>query len=363
MNTVFAIDLGNKQTKLYDGKELYVMPSVLLPAKEVDSSFTIDGNGVEGAERFSVSNGEDYYWGQGILKYDKNQLVDSLNFDGRYSNEVFKQLAEFSLGKLGNGYDEARNGVMTVDVVIGLPSADFENEKIISQLKNQFVRQHLITVDKQPVTIKVEDLWVIPQSTGTIMNVFYGGIDFDNLTTMTKSQYEHLELLSDGVIGVVDIGGGTLLLDTLERGKLKTTERKQLEKGANSLYENIARVMAGSFNPDVHKIETLIRQGNSENGYAYKRSQNNIVDVTDTVMSEIKDWTTTIVRQIQSTFRNLSSMDELIVTGGGAEIIDRDLFAKNFDQTKVIFVNNPEVSNVQGFYVKGKQEQAKLANK
>lgn len=33
MTTVFAIDLGNKQTKMTDGNNTYVYPSVLLPEK------------------------------------------------------------------------------------------------------------------------------------------------------------------------------------------------------------------------------------------------------------------------------------------------------------------------------------------
>ena len=40
--TIFAIDLGNKQTKMTDGQHTYIYPSSLLQARKVDSGFSLD---------------------------------------------------------------------------------------------------------------------------------------------------------------------------------------------------------------------------------------------------------------------------------------------------------------------------------
>ncbi|WP_283548113.1 hypothetical protein [Ligilactobacillus salivarius] len=59
-----------------------------------------------------------------------------MSFDRRYENRIFVQLCEFSLAKLAQNYDEAKDGVLTVDYVMaGLPSADADNDDNVSKLK------------------------------------------------------------------------------------------------------------------------------------------------------------------------------------------------------------------------------------
>ncbi|WP_283548112.1 hypothetical protein [Ligilactobacillus salivarius] len=69
--TIFAIDLGNKQTKMTDGQHTYIYPSSLLQARKVDSGFSLDDK-MDNMEKFksSAQNGA-FYWGKGILKYGK----------------------------------------------------------------------------------------------------------------------------------------------------------------------------------------------------------------------------------------------------------------------------------------------------
>lgn len=364
--TIFAIDLGNKQTKLTDGKNTYVLPSALLPAKEVESVFALEAP--DDMEEFSVSSDRaTFYWGKGILDYSQDQLRDSRNYDGRYSTRIYKQLCEFSLGQLARNYDKAHDGVLSVSVVVGLPSADFENNKNIAQLKSIFVGQHLININKKPVSVRVEQLWVIPQSTGTVVDLFYKGIDFNHMDEVTEKQLDRLETLQKGIISIADIGGGTILFDTLKNGRLSNRNRKQMNTGVNELYENIANSIQAEqgFDPDIHKIEVMVREGNKnennkQNEYSYVRSRLNQYDVTQIVQDEIEEWTAGLVDNVQSTFTSLSDVNEIVVTGGGAEIVDKDVFRHEFPQTQVTFVKGAETANVQGYYRQGELEEARV---
>ena len=75
---------------------------------------------------------------------------------------------------------------------------------------------------------------------------------------------------------------------------------------------------------------------------------------TQNVKEEIEQWKYEIIDNINSTFKSLSDIDILIVTGGGSEIIDKDIFVDAFPQIKVKFVDDAEVANAKGFYYKGK---------
>ena len=357
--TIFAIDLGNKQTKMTDGQHTYIYPSSLLQARKVDSGFSLDDK-MDNMEKFksSAQNGA-FYWGKGILKYGKNDLSESLSFDRRYENRIFVQLCEFSLAKLAQNYDEARDGVLTVDYVMaGLPSADADNDDNVKQIKDIFKGQHLVEIDGTPITVKVKQVFVFPQSTGTLYSIMYRGYNFEKPkeSKVTAQEVELVNFMNEGVVGIVDIGGGTVLLDILRNSVFSRNDRDQLNLGANTLYENIAGRVSRQFNinADIHKIEVLIRNGIKDGSFVYTRSAINKYDVTDIVKEEIEQWTYEIIDNINSTFKSLSDIDILIVTGGGSEIIDKDIFVDAFPQIKVKFVDDAEVANAKGFYYKGK---------
>ena len=115
-----------------------------------------------------------------------------------------------------------------------------------------------------------------------------------------------------------------------------------------------------SLNTDLHKIELMVREGLADSTlenarFVYRQSDNNRFDVTEIVLSAIQHWTNTIINNVFTTFQNLNEVDAVIVTGGSASIIDKQAFADAFsDSTKVIFVDEPELANVRGFYKYGK---------
>ena len=358
---IFGIDLGNKQTKLYDGTHTYVMPSSLLPASKVEGGFSLGKSDNMTKFETKIAKGGSWYWGQGILTYSKDELTDSLMHDNkRYSSRPYQNLCELSLGQLGRNYVEAKDGVLTVDYVIaGLPSDDWEakGDANVNEVKKNFIGKHLINVDGESLTIDVKDCLVLSQSFGTLLSIVFDGATFDGKeNTFTKEQLALSQTIQEGTIGVVDIGGGTVLLDTLKNHNRSSQNHNQYKVGANTLYENIANAVGTehNFTADVQTVELALRDGLEDGEFAYKRSALNVYDMTDIVNQQIDDWSYDLVDKIRHTFSNLGDMDLLLITGGGSELVNKEIIEEEFDgSVHVKFVENPEVANVKGFYYQG----------
>lgn len=91
-------------------------------------------------------------------------------------------------------------------MVTGVPSDDF-NESSVKDLINVLDGRHTITIDDISYTIDVKEVQVIPQSVGTVYNEL-----LNNQGEINPEKEHYLE----EEITVVDIGGGTILIDTLK---------------------------------------------------------------------------------------------------------------------------------------------------
>lgn len=342
--TVWGLDLGNKQTKLYSDKcgskkGAIVLPSTIAYKKMVDGRFAFgDPTDVDTYQSSRADN--KFYWGRGVFNFQREALADTLGFTGRYDQDNFKNIAEFSLGRLAKDYPEFSDKVQPVTVAVGLPSGDF-NEVNIKKMIKQFMGQHLTNVNDQAYTVKVEHVYVIPQSIGTLYALMVDDkgkvIDAD---------------LAQKRVAVIDDGGGTLLADQFINFRFDEMHRAQLETGVNLLYKQISKAIDQEFtiNSDLHVIEQALRDGEHSHKFQYKQSDNNIFDITDLVERSIDFYTKTLCESVYNTFDNLADIDVLIFTGGGASIINHNIVENFFAQTEVKFVPNPEIANVKGFY-------------
>ncbi len=182
---------------------------------------------------------------------------------------------------------------------------------------------------------------IVPQPIGTFYDVL-----LDNEGNLVKEE------LLDERVGIIDIGGGTVLIDTLMNLEFDKKARKQYSTGANDLYESIASRIQD--NVSLYQIEKLVRAGIDDKQFSYRFSKNNILDITDIVEQEIKSFSARLISNLRSTFKDIKSIDTLIVTGGTSNIIDQDMVKDTFE--KVVFVLDAELANVRGFYKYGLTE-------
>lgn len=353
MTKIFALDIGNKQSKLKSEISDYAIPSTLINKRDVQSIFSV-GNPKD-VNTLRINGDQNiFYLGTGVLNYDQNKLLDSLGFGNRYDRTVYRLLNEFALAVLGKDFENQAD-LEDVHVIVGLPTGDYTQETIntvkqifLEQNGNKFTpKTHLVTIDNKEIIIKVTGVTTLPQPIGT----FYNEI-IDNNGSIVNP-----DIISKR-IGIIDIGGGTALLDQLVNANLDANYRTQLETGANTLYSQVRSALMQQYglNADLHKIELLIRKGLKDSPlvdatFVYVQSDTNQFDITDLVYDEICHYTESLINNVHTTFQNLNEVDALLITGGTANIIDKTMLENAFGMTtKVLFTHDSEFANVSGFY-------------
>ncbi|MCP9305827.1 MULTISPECIES: ParM/StbA family protein [Lactobacillaceae] len=341
---IFSLDLGNKQTKLKSSKAEYVLPSRYLNQADMPMSV---GNSTMNNDlhTYSVPFSDDkYVWGRDIdgLHLDE-YLADTIMYGARYDSEAFKLLANFALGLLASDFKAAKDQVLEVVVTAGLPTGDYADQGQLKALLKVLEGQHQVTIDDKIVTVRVRKVYILPQPIGTLYNELLDDEGF----------IQNKDLL-DEKVGIVDVGGGTILIDTILNFELSGKNRHQFNTGVNDLYEAIANGINGD--TSLYQLEKDLRKGNQQHHWSYRFSKNRQDDITDLVCKEIDRFTRRLVANVTSTLKNLNSIDTLFFTGGGANLLNQKILNTTF--TNAVIVKNTEVANVNGFYKYGLSQQA-----
>lgn len=341
---IFSLDLGNKQTKLKSSKSEYVLPSRYL--NQADMPMSVGSSTTNNdLHIYSVPFSDDkYVWGRDIdgLHLDE-YLADTIMYGNRYNSEAFKLLANFALGLLASDFKIANNQVLEVVVTAGLPTGDYADQERLRSLLKVLEGQHQVTIDDQIVTVRVRKVYILPQPIGTLYNEL-----------LDDQGFIKNKALLDEKVGIVDVGGGTILIDTILNFELSGKNRQQFNTGVNDLYEAIASRIEGDVS--LYQLEKELRHGNQQHQWSYRFSKNRQDDITELVGKESDRFTRRLVANVTSTLKNLDSIDTLFFTGGGANLINQKILKTTF--TNAAIVKDTEVANVSGFYKYGLSQQA-----
>ena len=128
-------------------------------------------------------------------------LADTIMYGNRYNSEAFKLLANFALGLLASDFRIANNQVLEVVVTAGLPTGDYADQERLRSLLKVLEGQHQVTIDDQIVTVRVRKVYILPQPIGTLYNEL-----------LDDQGFIKNKALLDEKVGIVDVGGGTILL-------------------------------------------------------------------------------------------------------------------------------------------------------
>lgn len=199
-----------------------------------------------------------------------------------------------------------------------------------------------MTIDDQIVTVRVRKVYILPQPIGTLYNEL-----------LDDQGFIKNKALLDEKVGIVDVGGGTILIDTILNFELSGKNRQQFNTGVNDLYEAIASRIEGDVS--LYQLEKELRHGNQQHQWSYRFSKNRQDDITELVGKESDRFTRRLVANVTSTLKNLDSIDTLFFTGGGANLINQKILKTTF--TNAAIVKDTEVANVNGFYKYGLSQQ------
>lgn len=355
---IFALDLGNKQTKLYSDKlhekgekegkmKAKVNPSRFMYKSDLGNSSTALFSQKAQVKTYkSAADEEEYAWGPEMYKlHNDNKFLDTISFENRYEKEEFKLLADFALAELASDYGaEATDGILPVTVVTGVPSDDF-NEEDVPQIMKVLKGDHTVSIDGVSHIVRVNEVHVLPQSVGTVYNEI---LDNDGFVIPEK------ESMLEEEIVVNDIGGGTYLINVLRNMNLASSY--QFPTGLYELHEEIVR-MAKEESSQYSKLTTyevdhILKTGSFENGFYYKPNKDTSYDLTAIVKRANNKYTREIINKSNSAIKNFSSVDTNLYTGGGANLIDQERIMAQYK--RAIFVADSESASVRGFWKYGK---------
>lgn len=338
---VFSLDLGNMQTKIKSNKVQKVLPSSFLDNEDLgDQSISLFDSNLRVSEyKTNFDPDFTYAWGEDLYQaHSKGEFIDTINFDNRYQTDEFRLLASFAIGELAKDFEEAKKGILEVIIVTGVPTNDF-NQTSAKEIINVLQGDHNITVDGESLNVRVKEVKVLPQPVGTV---------YDEV--LEDEGYLENENYLNEHVAVVDIGGGTILIDTIINMNLSGGERAQKEGGAYKIYENIVHKCAQrNINISVSDLEQILRS--QKENYVYQPNKNEMHDITEEVRKEIRKYTRELNNTINTTLKSTSKIDTLLFTGGGSNLINQKEIENKFPHA--IFVSNSETANVNGFYKYG----------
>jgi len=341
---LFALDLGNRQTKMKSRKAEKVFSSFFVNADDYgDRSFQASFGGEQTSHDYTSPkfNGNIFVWGEAI-DYIGKITTKTLMFENRYASEEFMQLAEMALGELAKDFKEAQgSSILEVHVVTGVPTNDYMSLGAMASLSSALNGQHTITIDDVTYNVKVLETSIIPQSVGTIINEVSDDLGNPINNEITTSN-----------IGVIDCGGGTVLIDALNKMALEVEARDQMENGAYTIYEAVQRnLSAKRYRISDEEIEASVKSGNEKETYTWSPDGTQVISITEEVMKHRKSFTRKVASRAKTTYKGFDRLKSVLITGGAANLIVKDEFLKTVPKAK--FVKDSEFANVRGFYKYG----------
>lgn len=337
---IFSLDLGNLQTKVKSSKTEKVLPSRMYYYDDLGDQSTslFDTNLKVNKYETNADTMFEYAWGEDLNQAkSEGKYIDTIGFEDRYNKHEFKLLSDFAIGELAKDFDDAKNAILEVVVVTGVPTNDF-NKTAVKSLINVLKGDHNVTINDESLNIRVKEVKVIPQPVGTVYNEILDGDGYIESENFLEEQ-----------ITVVDIGGGTILIDTLLNMNLADTGRAQEEFGAYKLYEMVANdcIKNNIHGITSNEVQKIIRDSQDEQ-YNFKPNKNESYDITKYVQKAKIKYTRELINTINTTLKETSNIDTFLFTGGGANLINHDEILNVYKHA--IFVNHCEAANANGFY-------------
>lgn len=345
---LFAIDLGNRQVKLKSEKATKVLPSYFVDVEEYGKRNVLELVKTDEAKTTGdYKSGRDsdftYVWGTG-LDVSRKHVTDTLSLTKRYNSREFKVLADLALAELARDYKESVNGILDVVVVTGVPTNEYGDEETFKYIKEALTGVRSAEIDGVSYAVRVHDVYILMQPVGTAIDVM---VD-ENGEIIEDNDIE------DGYVGIVDIGGGTIILDAFENMNLDTKNRVQLEEGSHTLFINIRnRVNDNKEGHRIteHEVERIVRDGHKDGQYSWSPNGRDVINLSEIVKKERERYTRKVVQSVKTTFKSMSRMRKIYVTGGTANLLNQSEFKQSIPIAE--FVNDSETANVRGYYKYG----------
>lgn len=333
-------DLGYGQIKILSGENRYkFLSAVGTPISDFGRVAAVV-NKQELLDSLTITyEGKKYYVGHNAIVNTRNGRLTLRQNKAESDDNIIKFITSLAL------LTEEDQEYMEVIVVTGLPVLEYKNQKdkllnMISNYHEPFRFKMHYGPKEVNKTIKVSTAKVISQGEGA----FYDFILDKNGNIIP----ERAGMVS-GTVMVVDPGYRTTDIVTMENGRYIETLSDQFNKGVNQMHQEILRLIMERLNikKELKDMDEIVRTGTLFHNMKEYNVKKIIADAVQPFAEDIVDNLITISND------QLGSMQRIILTGGGAEILYPYVSKLLEGIIEVSIMENAEFCNASGYYKYG----------
>ena len=312
-----GIDIGYSHVKSLSGNRRATFPSV--SGTPDTARFSLNGNDN------IILNTPDGTWMIGHGAVEQSRFLARLE-DRKWilSDEYYRlMLAAFTELTTATGPE--------LRIVTGLPVAFYIEDKPL--LQQRFLGDHTVNrKGRSSQRIRVADCRVIPQPFGAVLNEALNNrgviVDLD---------------LAGGTVGVIDIGGKTTNLLSINRLAEVSKETISINLGAWDIVRAIRDHLSTHYpDRDLRDHQIIEAVINREMKYYGKP-----VDLTAAVNDTLQPMARQIIAQATQLWNGGAGLDAILVSGGGAHLFGGAI-KSHFRHARI--VDNPVYANVSGYW-------------
>lgn len=231
------------------------------------------------------------------------------------------------------------------DVVTGLPVLEFRNQKEqLEKMMSNNGRVFFFDMHYGPKvvskSIKVNNVKIISQGEGAF---------YDFILDSKGNIIEHKANIVSGTVMVVDVGYRTSDIVTMENGRYVEPLSDQFNKGVNTIHQEILRLIMEKYGikKELKDLDQFVRDG-----YFYHNTKT--YDINNIIKTAAKPFAEDIVESLHTISNDqLGSVNHVIFTGGGAEIIYEHIIPLLHGIVETSVMINSEFCNATGYHKYG----------
>lgn len=338
----FAIDFGNGFVKAMNDKRYVVAPASVAKQESLGrsniESFVYDKTSDLNMFHSSLDYKTNYLWGKDVETVNKfRQTGRNAN---KYNMKHFRLLCEFVLAELASDYNQEELQENEVYLVTGMPS-ELIGTKQEKEFKEFLIGKHLVKRNANDILINVAKVQIIEQPLGTVFNLYM------------NDEGKMLETLKTDKIIILDFGAGTTIVDTFKSLRRLDKESGTHRSGINNIYTHIENSIKKGNETFSSDLTPYIKQGFEQGDYKLVIEGQENIPFKEVAKDEIEELIDDVSELFGKAVNGTDTVNRFIVTGGGLNVVKpefEELAKVLFSEIEVTYVDEPQRSNVAGFY-------------
>jgi len=350
-----GIDGGNDSIKAYDG-ETVVLQNIVCPGLERKVGPDNDKKEPEDALDLEIKSdnlpggGGRWFLGRLATLPQYAQFATEMGPEGKYDSTQIQVMVIGALARLALNHLGPQDNGITFHGVAGLPVRQWEkhHKEFAQRLRGKYAVSYCTTprARRRTVTINLEKVKVLPEGLSAVYNQVYAD-DF----TVADPEAEQ------GIVGVVDLGGGTVDLPVVEAMAFDSDRSAGESLGSNAYIDQIRDAVQSLYSdPELLSSRAQVigaLKSRRADGHVIIKQAGQERDITAIVDRYADLYGAKVAALIRRHWAKNAEIERLRVVGGGALLV-RPFLEKHLNPAgssrvyRVSWAEEPQLQLAQG---------------